>query len=354
MTTPHFWNRNSFGSKPFHLVKSILGELCDHQPFMEPKLFSVPSISSYSSSLWQDNSTKLNRVFVTCFNVTPDFASMFKFWKSRGASEFGIKYMEAAFNKEAGSGEFFFEFDEKIWSHKLVECFQSQGACQVMPSTFANNDRSDSASNALLHVLTSQEKTNLKYTRGTCPPALVAKVQAKKAAEALIQASSSKEFDEKTLAAMRQSLALQEETKAAVVKVEGGLESVKDGIQSQVVKLEGIEHGVCHVIPDYQKEIALLKSQLAHKTALCDRIEGQKAYQTREINKVNGEKDALTRENKRLAAQLQENIDTWTKEKFVLTEQVDLCKSIGQARQITEELTTLLYEERENKRQRGA
>ena len=123
--------------------------------------------------------------------------------------------------------------------------------------------------------------------------------------------------------------------------------------ESQVVKLEGIEHGVCNVIPDYQKEIALLKSQLAHKTALCDRIEGQKAYQTREINKVNGEKEALTRENKRLAAQLQENIDTWTKEKFILTEQVDLCKSIGQARQITEELVAFLCEERESKRQRG-
>lgn len=295
---------------------------------------------------------KTSRYYISCFNVTPEFAASFKFPKSNGNGEFKIAYMEAAFNREAGSGEFFFDFVDYVWEHKLVECFQSQGAGQVMPSTFANNDGGDSASNALLYVLASQEKSNIKYTRGTCPPALFAKVQAKKAAEAIVKASSSKEFDEKTMAAMKLSLALQEETKAAVVKVEGGLESVKDGILSQVVKLEGIEHGVCNVIPDYQKEIALLKSQLAHKTALCDRIEGQKAYQTREINKVNGEKEALTRENKRLAAQLQENIDTWTREKFILTEQVDLCRSIGQARQITEELTTLLYSEHENKRQR--
>ena len=226
-----------------------------------------------------------------------------------------------------------------------------------MPSTFANNDRSDSASNALLHVLTSQEKTNLKYTRGTCPPALVAKVQAKKAAEALIQSSSSKEFDEKTLAAMRQSLALQEETKAAVVKVEGGLESVKDGIQSQVVKLEGIEHGVCHVIPDYQKEIALLKSQLAHKTALCDRIEGQKGRLTYEINRQKLEIAESLAERESLRNAKMTHIKTIQD----LQEQLDMCKGIAMLKQMmdetqhtTEILVSTLAEERENKRQRGA
>ena len=115
--------------------------------------------------------------------MTPEFAASFKFPKSNRLGEFNIKYMEAAFNKEAGSGEFFIEFEEKIWIHKLVECFQSQGAGQVMPLTFAHNDGGDSASNALMHVLNSQEKTNIKYTRGTCTPALLAKVQAKQAAE---------------------------------------------------------------------------------------------------------------------------------------------------------------------------
>ena len=50
-------------------------------------------------SLIQENSTRLNRVFVTCFNVTPEFAGSFKFWKTKGVSEFVIKYMEAAFDK---------------------------------------------------------------------------------------------------------------------------------------------------------------------------------------------------------------------------------------------------------------
>lgn len=99
---------------------------------------------------------------MSCFNVTPDFASTFKFWKSRGASEFEINYMEAAFDREAASGEFFIEFGEKVWEHKLIENFKFHGACQVMTSTFANNDGNESAAAALLRVLNTQEKTNLK------------------------------------------------------------------------------------------------------------------------------------------------------------------------------------------------
>ncbi len=292
---------------------------------------------------------------MTCFNVSPEFASSFKFWKSRGASEFSIKYLEAAFNKEAGSGEFFFEFDEKVWEHKLIENLKFHGACQVMTSTFANNDGNESASDALLRVFKSQEKTNIKHTRGTCTLALFAKVQAKKAAEAMVK-SSSKEFDEKTLAAIRQSLALHEETKAAVVKVEGSLEIVKDGMQSQGLKIEGIEYGVCNVIPDYQKEIALLKSQLAHKTALCDRIEGQKGRLTYEINRQKleiaesiAEKESLRNEKKSQLKIIQD-----------LHEQLDMCKGIAMLKQMMDEtqhtaeiLASSLADERENKRQRG-
>jgi hypothetical protein len=32
------------------------------------------------------------------------------------------------------------------------------------------------------------------------------------------------------------------------------------------VKLDGIQHGMCNVIPDYQREIEQLKQKLAHKT----------------------------------------------------------------------------------------
>ncbi len=111
--------------------------------------------------------------------MNQDFAAMFRFPKSRGQGDFTIKYMEAAFDKQAGSGEFFLEFEEKVWEHKLIECFEAQGAGQVNTITFATNDGNESASNALVRVLASQEKTNLKFSYGTCTDPLRCKVQAK-------------------------------------------------------------------------------------------------------------------------------------------------------------------------------
>jgi hypothetical protein len=320
--------------------------------------------------------------------VTPEFATNFKFAKSKGRGEFGIKYMEAGFNKEAESGEFFLEFEDYIWEHKLVESFQLQGAGQVNTITFAHNDGGDSASNALLRILASQEKTGITYSRGTCPPALLAKVQAKQAAARAAAVSTSKEFDEKTLAVIKQSL---EDNKEAMIKVENGMQSqvvkldgiengmqsqvvkldgiengmqsqvvkldgIENGMQSQVVKLDGIQDGVCNVIPDYQREIVKLREALAHKTKLCDRIEGQKGRLTMEINKLKwelGEKsdanEALNRDKFITGKKMQD-----------LQMQLDMCQSIALLKQMQEEtqrtaeiLSSTLADERAAKRQRG-
>lgn len=323
-------------------------------PFSELKPFSVPRhLIATNYRFKQESSTRLNRVFVVCFNVTPAFAESFKFWKSKGVSEFAIKYMEAAFDKEAGSGEFFLEFTDKVWEHKLIECFKLHGACQVNTITFTHNDGEESASNALLRVLTMQGKTNLKYTRGTCPPSLLAKVQTKQAAAR--EVSSTKEFDEKTLAAIKQSVALQEETKQAVVKVEGSL-------QSHEVKLDGIQQGVCNVIPDYQREIESLKAIVAHKTALCDKVEGQKAYKTRLIN----QQDLLISRLEEEQCKHVKEKQAWAHREAALLQQADIATAITMARQMVEDmknerevmaihielLTSIITEERARKRAR--
>ena len=261
--------------------------------------------------------------------------------------------MEAAFEKEAGSGEFFIEFEEKVWEHKLIRALQSEGACQVMASTFANLDANESASDALLRVLHVQEKTNIKCTRGTCPPGLLAKVQAKQAAAR--EVSSTKEFDEKTLAAIKQSVALQEETKQAVVKVEGSL-------QSHEVKLDGIQQGVCNVIPDYQREIESLKAAVAHKTALCDKVEGQKAYKTRLIN----QQDLLISRLEEEQCKHVKEKQAWAHREAALLQQADIATAVTMARQMVEDmknerevmaihielLTSIITEERARKRAR--
>jgi hypothetical protein len=261
--------------------------------------------------------------------------------------------MEAAFDKEAGSGEFFLEFVEKVWEHKLIESFRAQGAGQVNTITFTHNDGEESACNALLRVLTTQDKTNFRYTRGNRPPALLAKVQAKQAAAR--EASTTKEFDEKTLAAIKQSVALQEETKAVVVKVEGSL-------QSQEVKLDGIQQGVCSVIPDYQREIESLKAAVAHKTALCDKIEGQKAYKTRLIN----QQDLVIAKLEEEQCNHVKEKQTWAHREAALLQQAEIVSAVTMARQMVEDmknereilavhielLASLINEERASKRAR--
>lgn len=291
----------------------------------------------------------MSRFFVACFNVTPEFAANFKFQKSKGQGEFGVKYMLASFNREAESGEFFVEFDEFVWSHKLIESFQSQGASQVTTITFTHNDGGESAANALARIITSQKKSGEGYSRGTCTPALLAKVHAKQQAAALAEASASKEFDEKTMAAIKLSLEQQQET---MVKVEGGLQSqaveligIKNDVQSHVIKLEGIENGVCNVIPDYQNEIKALKDALAKKTAACDTIEGRLAHKTRTINQLEA-----------YVAVLEGEKETWSRAKTELLDKFatlqEESNTLRNLRQIVMILSTTLAEEREAKRQR--
>jgi hypothetical protein len=301
----------------------------------------------------------MSRCFVSCFNVSPEFASTFKFKKSKGQGEFGIKYMLATFCKEDGTGEFFLEFDEYVWEHKLVESFQSHGAGQVTTITFANNDGGESATNALVSVMASQKKHGDGYTRGTCPEKLYKKAYDKMEAANKQELLGAKEFDEKTAAAIKFSLethavkleAIEDGVQAHAVK----LEAIEDGVQAQTVDLVDIKHGVCNVIPDYQQEIKQLKEALVHKTKLCDRIEGQKGRLTMEINRLKWELSERMDENEALS---KEKHATGKKIQG-LQMQLDLCQSIALLKQMQEEtqrtaeiLSSTLAEEWEAKRRR--
>jgi len=300
---------------------------------------------------------KIARFSVFCFNVTPEFATGYKFPKSNGKGDFSIKYMEAVFNKEAGSGEFFLDFEEFVWEHKLVESFQSHGAGQVTVVTFAHNDGGESASNALLRIMTLQEK-HTPFSRGTCPPALLAKVQAKRAEASRQQQASSQEFDEKTAAAIKQSLEAQELQ----------LEKINTGVQSQAGELVDIKHGVCNVIPDYQNEIKTLKDALVHKTAVCDTVEGKLGHKTRLINQQDAyiakleedakvfisEKQAWMREKSELVNKnsiLEDELEKSRNFKSILEK---ACHFVDIASQTAEILSSTLAEERAAKRARPA
>jgi hypothetical protein len=331
---------------------------------------------------FQEKIPKSTRYFISCFNVTPEFFTSFQFPKSRGGDLFSVKYMEAVFNREAESGEFFIEFGEAVLENKLVECFEYQGAGQVTTITFAN-DGGDSAANALMRILQAQEKHGA-HTRGERSKALqksLTNIQNKS------QPVSQQEFDEKTAAAIRLSLGnieqgvqsqavklgnIEQGVQSQAVKlddIETGVQSqaakldgIETGVQSQAVKLEGIEQGVCHVIPDYQNEIVKLKDALAKKTAACDTIEGKLAYKTRLVNQL----EVFVAKLEEAQVQHVKDTQTWTHEKAsmqsqitALQEQLDLCRSIAHLREMQESmqhtasvLSSTLAEERAAKRRR--
>ena len=308
MTTPHLWSRKYFRLQEFFLIFSCL---------------------------FQTNSVRLTRCFVACFNITPEFFNEFVFPKSKGGGVFGIKYMEAVFNKEAESGEIFLEFDEKVWEHKLIECFEAQGAGQVTTITFAHNDSDESAANALVRILLAQEKYG-GYSRGSCSAPLYKTAMTKRTeAKRKLQTISQQEFDEKTAAAIRLSLG-----------------NIEQGVQSQAVKLEGIEQGVCHVIPDYQNEIAKLKDALVKKTAACDTIEGKLAYKTRVINQQGKYIDRLDEDQKLLVQQNQALVS----ENMRMKEQLELSQHLKQtlekSQHLADILSSTLADERAAKRAR--
>lgn len=271
---------------------------------------------------------------MTCFNVDPVFAESFKFAKSKGAGDFTIKYMFATFDKHATSGEFFLEFDEKVWDHKLEQCFEAQGAGQVNIMTFENNDGNESASNALLRLHTKAD--GVTYERGTCQPALHAKLQAK-LAEMDSKKADSKELDDKTQLAIKHSL-------ADISEKLTSNQNVTDQIGAKVGE---VQTGVCEIIPNYLKEIEDLKTKLAHKTKECDRIEGQKAHLTRNINSKDARIDLLEAQvkifqtqaavwAKERAAFLETEADN-KEERRILLRQLDVHQTIDQAAKILDD-----------------
>lgn len=259
-------------------------------------------------SVWQDITRKLTRCYFSCFNVNPEFASAFKFSKGRGEGIFTIKYMYAAFNREAEMGEFYIEFEETVYEYKFVEALENAGATQVTIMTFAPNDANESASDALARVWMIGDKTNETYIHGMTGEALLNKARTKLNANR--QAQVSAEFDEKTQAALKESL------------------TTIDG------KVDKVAEGVCTIIPDYIRQIDALKLVVAHKTKECDRQEYERGRKTEECNKLAKKLLEANEQNLALRTEIQKLQDN----NMLLQDQVCLAKEITRLREISESI----------------
>ncbi len=105
-----------------------------------------------------------------------------------------------------------------------------------------------------------------------------------------------------------------------------------------------VEHDVCNVIPDYQKEVEQLEASLAHNTAR------QKAYRTRIIN----QQDLLIAKLEEDQCNHVKEKQAWAHREAALLEQIELCQCVAHAKQTTELLMTFMDELRAVKRTRNA
>jgi chromosome segregation ATPase len=258
------------------------------------------------------------RVYFTCFNVDQSFARNFKFPKSKGDGFFTVKYMFAAFDKEAEAGEFYVEFEERVWEHKLIEALEAAGATQVIPQTFAHNDGNESASDALLRVWNLSDRTGLCYFQGECQEALQTKTSAKLKESKKKRVAS--EFDEKTAAAIKQSLSDIGETNkqslAGIGNVSGKVEIIDEKVSDIGENVVSINSQIKEMI-DLKKKNEDLEKALTHKRKECDRIEYEKGRKTEEVNKLQkviSSRDEMLRQTRKFALEQSIQIDSKERE----------------------------------------
>lgn len=215
------------------------------------------------------------RFYVSGFNIDEAFVRGLVIHKARNAGDFTINFMDAAFNTATFSGEIFIEFQETIRVCTLISQLEAHGACQVTVVTFKIGDANESASNALLRVWMSAEKTGCRFQRGTVSKELLEKTQAKHATEKQKQVENAKD-----------------EAKIQVA-IQMSLDGMGDKVNDIGGKVEDIQQGVCGIIPDYQKLLREMTEKLAHKTKEVDRIEQKMGKMTHEINKLTAENESL-------------------------------------------------------------
>lgn len=277
----------------------------------------------------------------------------FKYQKS----DVPIKYMEAGFNPEQRSGDFFIEFEDQIHDNDLELSFDAQHAKMVNVLTFPN-DGGKAASDALLHVMALQNKFGVKISRGVFPSSLKKIFEEQKAAQEKL--AMEQEFSLKTQAAERIS---KEEFQCEMEKVHGevqvlghfqkgikdDVQSIGNDVQSYGVKmeagLEDVKQGVCSVMPELHERIKQLEKEVEYHKTQRDSQEGKTAVQTGRVNKL---KELVAAKDQELSA-LRKREDGLLERIKELETNLQVCKAIEQLKsmnQLAQEERTFARTER--------
>ena len=237
-------------------------------------------LNSNSSTI---NSSKLESCYVTCFNVTPVFAESFVFPKSYNKGEFGISYFYSAFDKENEFGEFYIKFEEKVWEHKLVEAFERQGAGQVIVVPLFKDDANEAAANALNRVRALAERTGVVVVRGDPPAVIWEKAEAKRRIEDAMKQQTASEFDEKTRAAMAESL---KAIGGQLASVNDDVCGVKEAVDRVDVSIAGVKEELLEINAVLRGRLEAAQAEIKRINRLRDQLESRVGRQTSLANKL--------------------------------------------------------------------
>jgi len=244
---------------------------------------------------------RLKRCYVSMYNAFKENLEDFSLPKVRESGEMPIVFTQYALNESTGTAEGFMDFQEQVWSHQIQSQWEQLGAASVTVLTFQHNDGNHSAASALNRVTKLASSPGFKLiTTGSCNPRLLAK--AKELAEKEQVKTNTTEFDEKTQAVIKQSLAVAERISESMVTKK---ELQEFGESSQ----KSSEELMCHVDEikekikkDYEDvilrqsvNISKLQSALEAKTRDMDQLTKKNNSQSAIIARLNSERDSANR-----------------------------------------------------------
>jgi len=231
------------------------------------------------------------------YNADEDKLEAFSLQKARGAGDVPVVFTQYALNESTGTAEGFMDFQEQVWSHQIQTQWEQLGAASVTVLTFQHNDGNHSAASALNRVTKLASSPGFKLiTTGSCNPKLQAK--AKELAEKEhVKLNTTTEFDEKTQAVIKQSLAVAERisesmvTKKELQDLGESSQRSSDELKCRVVEINE------KITQDYEDAIKSQSAIISKQSVTISKLQSALEAKGKDMEAKQKEIDSLAKKN---------------------------------------------------------
>jgi hypothetical protein len=232
------------------------------------------------------------------YNANEETLESFSLQKARESVEVPIIFTQYALNEITGMVEGFMEFHEPVWSHHIQAQWEQLGAASVTILTFQYNDGNHSAASALNRVTKMASSPGFKMiTTGCCNPRLMAKARELAEKDHAKLNTTTAEFDEKTQAVMKQSLAVAEKISECMV-TKDQLQTFKESSQksSEELKCRVVEIND-KITQDYEDTIRNQSVTISKQAVTISKLESALEAKGRDMVAKQKDMDFLTKKN---------------------------------------------------------